>query len=89
VGLPGDIACQELVELVTDYLEDSLSPAERAHFEQHLLLCDGCAVYLEQMRETIRLAGKLKEEDVAPEARDALLEVFRRWKKGPGGSGGA
>jgi anti-sigma factor RsiW len=87
VGLPGDIACKELVELVTDYLEGALPPAERAHFEQHILMCEGCAVYLEQMRETIRLSGKLKEEDVPAPTKDALLGVFRDWKKGRGRSG--
>jgi anti-sigma factor RsiW len=75
-----ELACQELVELVTDYIEGRLSPAERSRFEEHLAVCEGCRVYLEQIRETIRLTGALSEESLSPEARDALLETFRGWR---------
>ena len=72
----------ELTELVTAYLEGALPPAERARFEQHLSYCPDCAVYLDQMRKTIRLAGMLEEDDIAPAARDQLLQAFRTWKQG-------
>jgi anti-sigma factor RsiW len=72
-----DMACQELVELVTDYLEGRLSRSDRARFDRHLSLCPHCTAYVEQFRETIRLTGTLTEEDVDPVARDALLEAFR------------
>jgi anti-sigma factor RsiW len=74
------LSCQELVELVTDYLEDALPPEQRAGFDAHLELCDGCTAYLEQMRATITLVGRLTPEDVTPEAEAALLGVFRNWK---------
>jgi anti-sigma factor RsiW len=76
-----ELTCQELVELVTKYLEGALSPAERTRFEAHLTMCDGCSRYLEHMRRTIRLVGKLSEETIAPEAEQALLQVFRSWKR--------
>ena len=76
------LSCQELVELVTDYLEDRLLPAERERFEGHLTLCPGCDTYVEQMRETIRLTGELTAEAIAPAARDTLLAAFRGWKRG-------
>jgi anti-sigma factor RsiW len=76
-----ELTCAELVEIVTDYLEDALPPAERVRFEQHLATCDGCAIYLRQMEETVRLTGMLREQDVRPEARAALLEAFRDWKR--------
>jgi predicted anti-sigma-YlaC factor YlaD len=76
-----ELTCQELVELVTDYLEGALSAAQRARFEEHLSMCTGCRNYLAQMRQTIRLAGKLSEESIAPQAREDLLGVFRNWKK--------
>ena len=75
-----ELTCKELVERVTDYLEGTMSPAERVAVDQHLVFCTGCEIYLAQMRETIRLAGTLREEDVDPEAADALLRVFRDWK---------
>jgi hypothetical protein len=74
------LSCQELVELVTDYLEDALSPADRRRFEQHIGGCDGCTEYLEQMTTTIELAGVLTPEDVSPEAEKELLAAFRDWK---------
>jgi anti-sigma factor RsiW len=76
-----ELTCQELVEIVTDYLEGALPANERIEFEKHLVMCDGCAVYLEQMRETIRLTGMLREEQVPANAREALLRAFRDWKR--------
>jgi anti-sigma factor RsiW len=76
-----DLTCQELVEVVTDYLEGALPRVERLRFEEHLAYCSWCQTYLAQMRETIRVAGSLGEEDLSPQARDELLDVFRRWKE--------
>ena len=73
------LSCQELVELVTDYLEAALPPEERARFEAHVEPCDGCSTYLEQMRTTIQLTGRITPEDVEPEAEAALLAAFRNW----------
>lgn len=72
--------CQELVELVTDYLEGKLSPNDHHHFEDHLTTCAGCRSYLEQMRLIIRLAGKLTEDHLPADGKDTLLQVFRQWK---------
>ena len=76
------MSCKELVELVTDYLEDALPPEERRRFEEHLTLCHGCVNYVDQMRKTVVTVGGLHEESISPEARDALLNVFRDWKRG-------
>jgi anti-sigma factor RsiW len=73
------IACRDLVELVTNYLEGALPPEQRARFESHIAGCDGCTTYLEQTRETIRLTGTLREQQISPEARAALLHAFRGW----------
>lgn len=75
------LTCHELVELVTDYLEDALSPEDRRRVEEHLALCDGCTAYLEQMRETIRLTGMVREEEIPEDQRQALLEAFRGWTR--------
>ena len=79
---PIGITCQELVELVTDYLEGALDDDKRARFEEHLSACSGCNDYLEQMRLTIRVAGQLTEDSLEPTATEALLDVFRDWKRG-------
>jgi anti-sigma factor RsiW len=70
-----------MVELVTQYLEGAMPPRERAIFEAHLSVCPGCTAYLEQMRQTIGMLGKLTEESIEPQARDELLNVFRNWKR--------
>ena len=75
-----EMACRELVELVTDYLESRLSPADHARFEAHLAECEYCATYVEQMRQTIRTLGRIPEESLSDEARDALLTTFRSWR---------
>jgi predicted anti-sigma-YlaC factor YlaD len=76
-----DIPCREIVELVTDYLEDALSPDVQVAVERHLLICDGCAAYLDQMRETIRLTGALRSDDVPPEVIETLLEAVRTMRR--------
>ena len=78
-----EVSCQELVELVTDYLDGALPPAERASFDAHIAGCDGCRAYLEQIRLTIRLSGTLLPEQLDPAAEEALLEAFRDWKRRP------
>ena len=76
-----EMPCRELVEVVTDYLEDRLSAMDRARFEAHLSQCEVCRMYLEQFRQTIRALGRLPEESLSPEARAALLDAFRGWSK--------
>jgi predicted anti-sigma-YlaC factor YlaD len=76
-----ELTCQELVEVVTDYLEDRMPADQRLLFEEHLAFCSWCVTYLDQMRETIRVTGALKEDDLAPETRDELLRIFRDWKR--------
>ncbi|HEV8686229.1 MAG TPA: zf-HC2 domain-containing protein [Gaiellaceae bacterium] len=75
------LSCQELVELVTDYLEGALPRRERRLFEKHLTACDGCTTYLEQIRVTIALTGKLEPSSISPEAEAALLAAFGDWKR--------
>lgn len=73
--------CDELVELVTDYLEGMLEPDEQARLEWHLAACDGCDFYIEQFRHTIAATGRLEPEAVPDEAVERLLEVYRRYKR--------
>jgi anti-sigma factor RsiW len=76
------LSCQELVELVTDYLEEALPAGERASFEHHIEGCAGCHEYVRQMRQTIELTGSLTPADISPEAEAALLAAFRDWNGG-------
>ena len=79
IGL-AHLNCRELVELVTAYLEGDLSSGERKRFDAHLSACDGCTMYVEQMRRTIELTGTLRLDDVSQDAEEALLRAFRDWK---------
>ena len=76
---PASLTCRELVTIVTDYLEGSLSPTDLERFEVHIAGCPGCTIYLEQMRQTIRALGHLPEESITPEAEGTLLAAFRSW----------
>jgi anti-sigma factor RsiW len=71
------ISCQEVVEVVTDYLEGRMSPEDVAIFEAHLELCDGCKWYVEQMRITIATVGRIDEASVPDELRQTLMDAFR------------
>ena len=76
-----ELTCQELVEIVSDYLEGALSEGERERFDGHLETCEGCRRYLDQMRTTIRVVGTLTEDDLDPGAKDQLLQLFREWNR--------
>ena len=73
------LSCREVVELVTAYLEGALSLGDRMRFENHLSACDGCTMYLEQMRRTIELTGTLRIDDVPPDVVSKLVHAFRDW----------
>ena len=75
------LGCQEFVELVTAYLEGALDPGDQRRFDEHLGACGHCAQYLEQIRQTIRVTGTLRPEDLSPEAEEALLKAFRDWRR--------
>jgi predicted anti-sigma-YlaC factor YlaD len=77
----GDLTCEELVELVTEYLEGGLTDAELERFEKHLVVCAGCSGYLDQIRTTIALAGRVTVDGLMEETKTALLAAFREWKR--------
>lgn len=75
------LTCHELVEIITEYLEDALPAEDRRRVEEHLAVCPGCTNYLEQMRRTIRLSGMLTEEQIPEDQKEQLLEAFRGWTR--------
>jgi anti-sigma factor RsiW len=75
-----ELACQQVVELVTDYLEGAMSRADRRRFEGHLAGCPHCTEYLAQIRETIRLAGRVTPDDLTPQMTTDLTDLYRRWR---------
>jgi anti-sigma factor RsiW len=75
-----ELSCQELVELVTDYLEGALPSELHDRFERHIAHCSGCQTYLQQMRATIRATGTLTVDSVTPDAESTLLDAFRGWR---------
>jgi anti-sigma factor RsiW len=77
---PREIVCRQAVELVTEYLEGTLSRRDRRRFEAHLRGCRDCAGYLEQIRMTIAATGSIRPDDLTPEATADLVELYRRWR---------
>ena len=78
-----EFKCQEMIEVVTDYLDDGMPPEERQRFERHLSYCAGCSTYVEQMRETIRQTGTIpREESLPPSLREEIVAQFRNWRRG-------
>ena len=77
------LTCQEVVGLVTEYLESSLLPAARAQFEEHVDDCPGCQTYLQQIEQIIAMLRQLAEGPMFPETRQQLLTLFQTWKNTP------
>ena len=80
---PGELTCQELAELVSDYIEGVLAPPLQEEILAHLSECGDCSVYVEQVRTTIAVTGEIARGEVAPSARAALLGLFRGWVSSP------
>ena len=77
---PAEIPCQQVVEMISDYLEGALPASERRRLDHHLAGCPHCTAYLAQMRETLRLTGRLVPADLSPEMQREFSDVFRRWR---------
>ena len=75
-----ELACKELVEIITDYLEGTLPERDRARFDAHILTCTPCRDYVEEMRTTLRLTGRVTVDSISSGTRDELLRAFRRMK---------
>jgi len=76
------LTCKEVVELVTEYLENALLPEKRKRLEEHIADCPGCTAYIEHVRQTIGILHQLAEEPALPATKQELLQVFRNWKQG-------
>ncbi len=77
-----NLSCQEMVELVTDYLEGALDRATRTKVAAHLAECDGCADYVEQMRATVAMLGRVETSSLDDAAMDELMAAFRTFHTG-------
>jgi predicted anti-sigma-YlaC factor YlaD len=78
-----DLECRELVELVTEYLDEAAGDPLRSRIEDHLRLCEGCRSYVEQIESTIATLGRSVPAPEPPEpVRASLLAVFRAWRNG-------
>lgn len=86
-GRGEELACREVVELVTDYLEGALPRRDRRRLRAHLSGCEHCSEYLRQIERTIALSGRLRVSDLTPPMRAALLDVYRQWRASEAGSG--
>jgi anti-sigma factor RsiW len=80
--MAAELTCQELVELVTGYLDGVLAGEELERFEEHLVYCGPCVAHVEQIRETIRIAGAVHADELDPAVADDLLAAFRSWRDG-------
>jgi anti-sigma factor RsiW len=74
------LACQQAVELVSDYLEGALPRAQRRRLEAHLTDCPDCPEYLAQIRATIMLLASLAPDRLSPPTRDELAGLYRRYR---------
>jgi predicted anti-sigma-YlaC factor YlaD len=79
---PSALSCRELVRLVSDYLDGALSGVDERRFEGHIAGCEGCTMYLDQMRDTLELLGRLTPDSISPEAERELTAAFRDWHAG-------
>ena len=73
------LICQEFVELITDYLDNALSPSDLVRFNEHVAHCPPCRLYLDQVRLTILAVGNSDLDILAVADRQQLVSIFRGW----------
>ena len=71
-----EVTCEQFVELVTEYFEGALQARTLSQVEEHLVMCDWCVTYVEQMQATIASLGELGEKR-SPEPPDSVLAALR------------
>jgi len=74
--------CQQITELVTEYLEGAMSFTDRMMFQAHIAMCPSCKNYLRQMELTVESTGEISPEPIPDEVSRELMEAFRGWKHG-------
>jgi len=78
--LPSPLVCRDAVELVSDYLDGTLSHRERRRLEKHLAQCVACSAYLDQVRATIAASGAVRHEDLPSDVVEGLVNLFRQYR---------
>jgi len=76
-----EMCCRDVIDLITEYLDDVMKGLDRARFDAHLASCPGCTTYLDQLRQTTTWLGQLSEASMPILAQDAFLRSFRDWKR--------
>jgi hypothetical protein len=74
--------CAQVVELATAYVEHAMPGELVEAFEMHLNFCDGCVTFIEQIRETAELGGRVGEEQISDERKAKLMSAFQDWRHG-------
>jgi hypothetical protein len=74
-----EMNCDELVERVTDFLEDALGADDQARLDDHRHECYGCRNYLSEVHATLQLVSSLSGEQISDELESALLSQYRVW----------
>jgi predicted anti-sigma-YlaC factor YlaD len=81
MSMEDDLSCREVVELVTEYLENTLLPEMRKHLEEHVAECPGCESFIEQIQLTISMLSQIAQAPVSATTKQRLLQLFQDWKK--------
>jgi anti-sigma factor RsiW len=76
------LTCQQVTDVIIDYLMESMAPATRLAFEAHLSRCTDCEAFLNTYRETIRTTRSVQYETVPKEMLNRI-EQFLRGKMTP------
>jgi anti-sigma factor RsiW len=76
------MTCREAIEVLADYIESTLTPAEREKLEAHLRECAPCRAYLATYTRAAELAAKVNRVEMPPEVRQRLRDFL----SGPLGS---
>lgn len=74
-GIPAEMSCQDLVELLSDYLEDALDAPTRARLDAHLERCLGCAAYFGQLGVTLRLLRAVRSDSFSLDSLERVLHT--------------
>ena len=70
--------CRQMTDLVSNYLNDRLSPAVKRDFQQHLRVCPDCVAFLNTYKKTVTVTRSVVIEEIPKKVRNNILTFLRK-----------
>ncbi len=78
----GKEICQQITDLILDYLTGELHPDTAAEFEEHLGICPDCVAFMNTYKKTVEVTRSLPCGDIPAEMERRVRRFLQEKTKG-------